>query len=369
MNSHFSPYEGKKPYIFVSYAHADAEKVLPVIKELHDRHYRIWYDTGIEAGANWPEVIAGHLSDASCVLFFVSERFHISQNCAREVNFSVDMKLPMTAVHLDDAEPPPGMRMQLSVAVSVKTCDLAGAFPDTFIGDGIEGYDTKAAKKRKKLNIGLIVGIFGIAIALCAIAALIGLTQGWFGSGVMKETLTVSDGTSDGAKGIERTETLEVTTWTSAIMRDLLISQADSAALYACGNAFVTLRTAISYSKGQFRIAGKAAGQGDISNLGSIAEKTELVELALCYQQITDISALKGMHKLQYLDLSGNGIADIMPVVEMGMLKVLKLCHTDVTDLKAALDIPSLQRLYISYDMVKHAENILSGGFEIIVTE
>ncbi len=51
------------------------------------------------------------------------------------------------------------------------------------------------------------------------------------------------------------------------------------------------------------------------------------------------------------------------------MLKVLKLCHTDVTDLKAALDIPSLQRLYISYDMVKHAENILSGGFEIIVTE
>ncbi|MDD4493758.1 MAG: TIR domain-containing protein [Eubacteriales bacterium] len=375
MNNHFAPYEGNKPYIFMSYAHADAEKVLPVIKELNDRHYRVWYDTGIEAGANWPEVIAGHLSGASCVLFFISEKFLISQNCAREVNFTVDMKLPMAALYLDNAELPPGMKMQLSQAVSVKTGEEKspsgsaeallniGAFPETFIGDGIEGYNVKETKKRKKINAGMVVGIIGIFIAICAVAALIGLTQGWFSSGITKETVAVS-GNSD-----EENEILEVTRWTNAIMRDLLISQADSAALYACGNAFVTSRSAISYSVGQYRIAGETVEQGDISNLKPIADNKELVELALCFQQITDISALKDLKKLQYLDLSGNEIDDISPASEMDSLRVLKLCHTNVTDLKATLDMKSLEKLYISFDMVEYAKIILNGDFEVVVTE
>jgi hypothetical protein len=309
------------------------------------------------------------------VLFFVSENFLISQNCAREVNFSVDMKLPMTALYLDNCELPPGMRMQLSGAVSVKAYDMenpkgsveallnTGAFPDTFIGDGIEGYKSEKTKKRKKLNPGWIVGIIGTVIAISALAALLGLTQGWFSSGIATETVAISDSTGG------ETEVLKVTTWTNTIMRDLLILQADSEALYACGNAFVTSRTAIAYSDGQFRIAGKAVERGDISELKSIAEKAGLLELTLCFQEITEISDLKSMNKLRYLDLSGNGIYDISPVAELESLKILKLCHTNVTDLTATLDLSSLEKLYISYDMLEYAENILSGSFEIVVTE
>ena len=44
-----SAYNGNEPYIFISYAHKDSDKVLPIIRELQSRGYRVWYDAGIEA--------------------------------------------------------------------------------------------------------------------------------------------------------------------------------------------------------------------------------------------------------------------------------------------------------------------------------
>ena len=39
-------YEGTEPYIFVSYAHRDSERVFEVLGELQSRGYRFWYDDG-----------------------------------------------------------------------------------------------------------------------------------------------------------------------------------------------------------------------------------------------------------------------------------------------------------------------------------
>lgn len=41
---YFKPYEGDKPYIFISYAHADNDAVLPIVSDMHSRGYNIWYD-------------------------------------------------------------------------------------------------------------------------------------------------------------------------------------------------------------------------------------------------------------------------------------------------------------------------------------
>ena len=64
------PYEGEDDYIFVSYAHKDSDFVLPIIDNLHDLGYRLWFDEGIEASAEWPEYIEKHMSDAAAVLAF-----------------------------------------------------------------------------------------------------------------------------------------------------------------------------------------------------------------------------------------------------------------------------------------------------------
>ena len=65
-------YSGAEPYVFISYAHADADRVLPVIGELNAERLRLWYDAGIRAGTAWPEVVASHLLHAGAVVFFLS---------------------------------------------------------------------------------------------------------------------------------------------------------------------------------------------------------------------------------------------------------------------------------------------------------
>lgn len=47
----FAASSGSDPYVFVSYSHQDSEKVFPIIKQLHEKGYRIWYDEGIDPGS------------------------------------------------------------------------------------------------------------------------------------------------------------------------------------------------------------------------------------------------------------------------------------------------------------------------------
>ena len=47
MNRPFPAYKGDEPFIFVSYAHADAEQVYGELQSLHDQGFNVWYDDGI----------------------------------------------------------------------------------------------------------------------------------------------------------------------------------------------------------------------------------------------------------------------------------------------------------------------------------
>ena len=109
-------YEGSKPYIFVSYSHRDAAFVHRVITHLEGAGYRVWYDGGIEAGSEWPEYIASHLMDCTCVLAFISGTFVESQNCKRELNFAQELQKPVLSVHIEDVRLTAGMRMQLGLS-------------------------------------------------------------------------------------------------------------------------------------------------------------------------------------------------------------------------------------------------------------
>ena len=68
----FKAYEGDEPYVFVSYAHVDKAQVFPLIGQLHDKGYRIWYDEGIDPGTEFSDNIATHLKGASSMLLFVT---------------------------------------------------------------------------------------------------------------------------------------------------------------------------------------------------------------------------------------------------------------------------------------------------------
>ena len=50
LNLPFKAYTGDEPYIFISYKHADSDIVYPVIKQMHDLGFNLWYDAGLPHG-------------------------------------------------------------------------------------------------------------------------------------------------------------------------------------------------------------------------------------------------------------------------------------------------------------------------------
>ena len=109
-----TPYEGTKPYVFVSYAHKDSHLVMPVLEQLYALGYRIWFDDGIAPGSEGPENIAQHLNDCALTMAFVSPNSIASDNCRREVTFALSKRKPFLGVILQQTEMSLGMEMQLS---------------------------------------------------------------------------------------------------------------------------------------------------------------------------------------------------------------------------------------------------------------
>lgn len=112
-------YEGDNNYIFVSYAHIDAPKVLPIIDVLNERGFRVWYDAGIEAGTEWPEYIEERLKKASVILVFMTPNAIESKNCRNEINFALDLDKEILVVYLEDTTLIKGMRLQLNSTQSL----------------------------------------------------------------------------------------------------------------------------------------------------------------------------------------------------------------------------------------------------------
>lgn len=109
----FAAYKGDDPYIFVSYAHKNSEVVFAHITRLHEEGFRIWYDEGIDPGTDWSDEIAGALAKAEIFLVFISAAAIASHNVRKEIVFAIDQRKTMLCVHVEEAELPLGLKMQL----------------------------------------------------------------------------------------------------------------------------------------------------------------------------------------------------------------------------------------------------------------
>lgn len=107
-------YEGKEKYIFVSYAHKDSDVVVPTIEALDKLGFRVWYDTGIAAGTEWPAYIETHLKQSEVVLVFMSPNAVASPNCRKEINYAASLNKEMLIVYITETELAHGMSLQLS---------------------------------------------------------------------------------------------------------------------------------------------------------------------------------------------------------------------------------------------------------------
>ncbi len=109
----------RSPYIFVSYAHKNADTVRAHIDKLRGAGFRLWYDEELSPGADWPEETAAALSGASCVLAFISQDAAAAQNVRAELSFALSNKKRIICVYIGETKLPPGLQLQLGNTTAI----------------------------------------------------------------------------------------------------------------------------------------------------------------------------------------------------------------------------------------------------------
>ncbi len=110
--------------------------------------------------------------------------------------------------------------------------------------------------------------------------------------------------------------------------------------IYADFNQFIIHGQSLCYGKDTLR------GYGDVSTLEDIPFMPNLRTLALCNQQITDLSPLAGTN-LQFLALHGNQIEDVSPLASCPQLLNVYLSNNPISDFSPLAACSMLWRLNV----------------------
>jgi hypothetical protein len=102
-----------EPFLFISYRRSDLERIIPIVQELQEEGWRVWYDAGIPGGADWNAMLEERLESCSGVLLFLSQSAVDSKWVRREVHFADSLDKPIIGVQLEQAELRHGMRLLL----------------------------------------------------------------------------------------------------------------------------------------------------------------------------------------------------------------------------------------------------------------
>jgi len=120
MTSKIKPYEGKEPYVFISYCQQDMALCGSLVNELNARHVRVWFDNAVHIGDMWPEVIANHLKDCRVCILLITNNFVGSVNCNNELAFSTQNHIPAIPLLADGTNVSAGMQMTLAAIKYIK---------------------------------------------------------------------------------------------------------------------------------------------------------------------------------------------------------------------------------------------------------
>ncbi len=384
----FTPYEGQKPYIFISYAHKDAHLVFPVLEELDRRGYRVWYDDGIAPGSEWPENIAQHLDGCSLTLAFLSPNSVASDNCRREMTFALSKRKPFLGIMLQPTEMSLGMEMQLSAQQCImkytytsdadflrKLCSCPDLLPCLGQPKAASAPEPVAApaktapnvvksvdkprqgkKPADKKRIGILAGVVA-AVAVLAIVLIIALNGGGEDKG----------GQSLDNQGTTASTTLGPTepedTGHHLEYADQIITAQDVAYI----NQQTQLETLLMYNctveEGAFDNLELPAAMTEIhlenctgvKNLQSLAtlENLNTLKIINCGIADGDIPKLTGK-ELWFVDVSGNfSFTDLQIFADCIDLCEIRFVNTAVASVEALAGMTELERVDGSYTKVK----------------
>lgn len=179
----YPAYRGSEPYIFLSYAHKNAQQVYRQIQLLNELGYRVWYDEGIAPGNEWTDEIAAALEKSALFLVFITPESAASENVQNEINFALDEKKPFLAVHLEETELKGGVKLQISTKQAILyytmtqeeyVYKLTSAFErmglskagDVESADALTSLTPPGAKRRARLIAAAVGCLAALGVAL-----------------------------------------------------------------------------------------------------------------------------------------------------------------------------------------------------------
>lgn len=163
------PYKGNEPYIFISYAHKDGDTVLPIVQQMQQDGFRVWYDEGIDPGTEWDENIATHLSGCACMIAVLSKNYMASENCKDELYYARELHKPIIRLYREKVTMPRGLELRVGRSLSYRA-DRAGRFISKLYQAEALACCCKEIPKPKKVRPYWLIGI-----ALAIVVAIVGV--------------------------------------------------------------------------------------------------------------------------------------------------------------------------------------------------
>ncbi len=372
MEQFFRPYEGRRPFLFVSYAHASSAEVLDTIRILHDGGVRLWYDEGIPAGSDWPANIASHMQDCERVLFFLHERSLRSPNCFSEIRTAARLKKPLLVVRLDSSPIPaewaelldeaPTVELQPDAAARAEAIRRSGFVPRRLRHSWGEKIPWRALGLAASLALFLAsAALFGAAASgrfqPLPTAVPPAVTQTPAPSPTPVPELPEALAAAESFFPVSFPDTRQETAIRRALGRaEGEISRGELAgihSLHLAGNLILSDPGVLRFeADGSARANGAPVSLGKVTDLSLLPYMTRLEALTLACQPLQSLTPIAGHVLLRQLDLAGSTVTELGALTELPSLETLRLEHTGVKDLTALEALPALQRVTVSRDML-----------------
>lgn len=375
MSRFFKPYEGTRPFLFISYAHLQSEEVVSTIRILHERDWRLWYDEGIPAGSDWPANIARHMQDCERVIFFLSARAMESPNCYSEMRTACRMKKPVLVVWLEDAEPDDRWKEILQGKQEIPLIDNAAARAEAILRSGFVSrrFHRSFTESLPKGALGLVASLLFFAVSAGALGALRSGLWNPFPQEELQESVSVAEetdkepeepvpdvvdlGEAERLFAISFPDADQEKAIRSALnMKEDEIIRGDLAELdqlYICGNMVLKSLEKVTFDEdGVCRVNGAPVIRGQVSDLSLFPYAVRIEKLGLLCQPLADLSDLRSHVLMQDLSLAGSTVESIAALEDLPSLEILRLEHTQVSDLTALSGLPRLQTVTVSRNML-----------------
>lgn len=107
------PFDGR-PYVFISYSHADADEVIPVVAYMARLGYRVWHDEDLPYVNDYNEIIANAIKHCHMFLVFFSCNSVKSEYVRNELYYALDKGKQVCVAMLEECSIPDGVWLRIN---------------------------------------------------------------------------------------------------------------------------------------------------------------------------------------------------------------------------------------------------------------